>query len=135
MFVFIIIRNFRLANLIFMSEKTPKFCLQCNKPFNGRSDKKFCSHYCRTDYNNILQKKKQADCIKNINEILLHNRDILMEILHKKSGRTTEDKMVAMGFHFHFHTHSIKQMSVIKTYCYDMGYTNRAGTVKVFSAE
>jgi hypothetical protein len=58
-----------------------------------------------------------------------------MELLHKKSGRTTEDKMIAMGFHFHFHTHSIKQAAVIKTYCYDVGYTNQSGVVRVFATE
>ena len=33
-------------------------CLRCNKPFNGRSDKKFCSDKCRNDFNHKLNKKE-----------------------------------------------------------------------------
>lgn len=114
-----------------MSETPVKLCLQCSKPFKGRSDKKFCCHYCRTDYNNIKQKKKQAACIKTINEILLHNRDILLELIKRKIKRTTEDRLVAVGFHFHFFTHSIKRGTIVKFYCYDVGYTKQSGIIKI----
>ena len=33
-------------------------CLNCNKPFKGRSDKKFCSVKCRNDFNHKLNKKE-----------------------------------------------------------------------------
>lgn len=118
-----------------MTETPNRLCLQCSKPFNGRSDKKFCCHYCRTDYNNIIQKNKYASCIKNINEILLHNREILMEHLQRKTGKTTEEKLVAMGFHFHFHTHSVNKQGVFKTYCYDIGYTNEKGVITIFGTD
>jgi hypothetical protein len=124
-----------LTNQYIMKQETPKLCLQCSRPVSGRADKKFCNPYCRTDYNNIMQKKKQAECIKNINDILLHNRGILVDLIQKNTNRTTEDKLIAMGFHFHFHTHSIRKGKCIKNYCYDVGYMNQAGIIRILPSE
>jgi hypothetical protein len=121
-----------------MKETTPddiRVCMQCSKPIKGRSDKKFCTAYCRTDYNNILQKKKTTDCLKNINEILLHNRTILKELSESKIYKTKEDQLIALGFHFHFHTHSIKKGNILKYYCYDIGYINNKGVVTILRYE
>jgi hypothetical protein len=45
--------------------ETNKFCLNCNEKLVGRTDKKFCSDYCRTHYHNALNKEIK-DPIRNM---------------------------------------------------------------------
>jgi len=51
-------------------------CLNCEKNFFGRSDKKFCSTTCKNRYNYQL-KKETKDITKTIDGILHRNRIIL----------------------------------------------------------
>lgn len=48
-------------------EKTK--CLSCEEPITGRIDKKFCSDYCRSTYNNRLN-SDATKIVRNINNRL-----------------------------------------------------------------
>ena len=56
-----------------------KKCLECTEPFRGRSDKKFCSDYCRNTYNNKVD-PEDKNLIRNINNRLRRNYNILKEL-------------------------------------------------------
>jgi hypothetical protein len=47
-------------------------CLYCDKPLNGRSDKKFFNDYCRNAFNNQL-KSANDPVVRNINNALIKN--------------------------------------------------------------
>jgi len=44
-------------------------CLECNEPFYGRSDKKFCSDHCRNAHNNKVGVESK-NLIRNTNNRL-----------------------------------------------------------------
>lgn len=100
-------------------------CKGCGKSISGRRDKKFCSHYCRIDWNN----KERADnynpvSVRQITSVLLKNRIILKRIiaLHGVT-KVTKDKLLVSGFNFKYTTHT-NATSKGKTYfyCFDYGY-------------
>jgi hypothetical protein len=97
-------------------------CLDCGGKLRGRPDKKFCDGYCRSHYNNILNKNKNA-ALKKINSILKKNAAILEKM--GKNGITTftQQMLVIAGFDFNFFTHQVygKQGEIYKC-CYNYGY-------------
>ena len=65
-----------------------KLCLECGDRIQGRSDKKFCTDYCRNSYNNKVNKESK-NLIRNTNNQLRRNYKILSELNTKgkdKSG-------------------------------------------------
>lgn len=56
-----------------------RVCLNCGTPLFGRSDKKFCSHNCRSYYNNIIYKKRHNTAEKNSYIKLIINSLSLMQ--------------------------------------------------------
>jgi hypothetical protein len=51
-------------------------CLQCNKSFKGRSDKKFCSADCKNSYHSQHRKNTRTE-VEEIDGYLHRNREIL----------------------------------------------------------
>jgi predicted nucleic acid-binding Zn ribbon protein len=103
-----------------------KICLACGKPIKGRIDKKFCDDYCRNGYNNQQKSKTpESQSVKNINKILLKNKQILASILPdtEETAKASKDKLLRMGFQFKYLTH-LYQTKTGKTYfyCYDYGF-------------
>ena len=104
-----------------------KSCFHCGKTVQGRSDKKFCTNHCRSDYNNKkIQKQGHNSSIVRINRILQHNRYILYSLRGRaESGCVSVEMLVEMGFHFGFHTHTISIKEKTKVFCYDIGYLKK----------
>ena len=103
-------------------------CIFCSKPLSGRSDKKYCNDYCKSEYNN--RKKRSTTSfnysIQRINRILIQNRNILCSIIQNhKSIRIDNESLIIKGFHFNFYTHTIQTKEKIKIFCYDIGYIKR----------
>ena len=100
-----------------------KQCLDCGKPINGRSDKKFCDDACRNNYNNT-QQSDATTFVKKVNNALRKNRRIL-ESLIPKEGKITvsEKKLKEADFNFDFYT-GIYETKTGTTYrlCYEFGY-------------
>ncbi len=103
-----------------------KNCLACNKILKGRIDKKFCDDYCRNNYNNLQKSKNQNSAyVKNINNTLLKNRNILENILPETEEmvKIPQQKLLDKGFVFKYHTHTYKnKKEQVYFFCYDYGY-------------
>ena len=97
-------------------------CPICNSPFNGRSDKRYCSDQCRYIANN-KSKVESEGVIVNLNKTLRKNRSILKKLC--PIGKTTVRKeiLVALGYDTNFFTSiyltSNKQIYYI---CYDYAF-------------
>lgn len=97
-------------------------CLECKEPIVGRSDKKFCSDYCRNAFNN-RQNSDSNRLVRNINNILRKNRRVLEKLNPNEKSKTSRDKMLSLGFNFNYQTH----LYTTKTgsnyvFCYEYGY-------------
>jgi len=105
--------------------ETDKICLQCSKPMrSGRQDKKFCDDYCRSVYNN-RNKKVIPESVKKINSILIHNREVLKDLLDHETGKSKvhENKLVEHNFDFRYHTHNYTtQKGQVYLFWYEYGY-------------
>jgi hypothetical protein len=100
----------------------PKTCLYCDKPLQGRSDKKFCDDQCRNNYNNQLNSDNNNH-VRNINNILRRNRRILEELNTTGKTNMPKSKLQERGFNFNYFTNLFKTKEG-KTYffCYEQGY-------------
>lgn len=99
-----------------------KICLHCSQPIIGRADKKFCDAYCRSAYNNQIQREEEIS-IKKVNSILRKNRSILKHLNPK--GRTILERSMLekLEFNFIFYTHQYHgNKGDIYKFCYDYGY-------------
>jgi hypothetical protein len=98
-------------------------CLACGESFLGRSDKKFCTDYCRNAHNNNLNKDGK-NLIRNINNRLRKNWRILEELNPNGKCTVSKNKLDIKGFDFNYIT-EIYTTKVGKVYyfCYDQGYS------------
>ena len=99
-----------------------KECLECNEPFVGRSDKKFCSDHCRNAHNNKVNAESK-NLIRNTNNRLKKNYKILNDLNISGKTKIPKSKLIDLGFHFNYFT----SMYVTKKgntyfYVYDQGY-------------
>ncbi|MDV7186729.1 hypothetical protein R3X25_05495 [Lutibacter sp. TH_r2] len=99
-----------------------KNCLECNEPFVGRVDKKFCSDYCRNAYNNKINKESK-NLIRNVNNRLRKNYRVLSDLNSTGKTKITRTKLLDNNFDFNFFT-SIYTTKTGNTYfyVYDQGY-------------
>src|SRR5210317_1676468 len=99
-----------------------KVCLECGERIQGRSDKKFCSDYCRNAYNNKVNKESK-NLIRNTNNRLRKNYNILSKLNVSGKTKVTRRKLFDKGFDFNFFTsiYTTKTGNVYY-YVYDEGY-------------
>jgi len=98
-------------------------CQECGSKILGRTDKKFCSDYCRNAFHNH-RNKDNRNLIRNINNRLRKNYRIL-ESFPLKEGKTTtrRSRLLDMGFDFTMMTTLYKTKKGTTYYfVYDMGY-------------
>jgi hypothetical protein len=99
-----------------------KQCLECNEEFVGRSDKKFCSDYCRNSYNNKVDSESK-NLIRNINNRLKKNHKILTKLNSTGKTKIPKSKLIDAGFYFqHFTNIYVTQTGNTYYYLYDQGY-------------
>jgi len=99
-----------------------KLCPECGEKIIGRTDKKFCSDYCRNAYNNKINKDSK-NLIRNTNNRLRKNYKILSELNSTGKTKVTRTKLFDKGFDFNLFT-SIYTTKTGNTYfyIYDQGY-------------
>lgn len=102
-----------------------KNCLSCQRPLNGRIDKKFCDDYCRSAFNNkkYIQEK---GFIRRVNHLLLRNRRILETCLSDSGQpiRIFKQELSSKGFQFDYFTHSFISADGKQYFCcYDHAYS------------
>lgn len=99
-----------------------KKCLECGEKVIGRSDKKFCSDYCRNAYHNTINKDTK-NLIRNINNRLRKNWRILEKLNPKQKTKTTRIKLIQEGFDFNYFTSIYTtKAGTIYYFVYDQGY-------------
>ena len=104
-----------------------KECLSCGESFDGRSDKKYCSDYCRNSYNNKLNSGSN-NYIRKVNRILKNNRRILEELNPTGKTKVKKQQLLAKGFVFNYMTsvYVTKKQAEYK-FCYEYGYLDLGG--------
>ena len=97
-------------------------CLNSEEEIIGRSDKKFCSDYCRNQYNNE-QNRDSYNYLRQVNYILKKNRRILCDLNPDGKITVPKSKISEKGFNFSYFT-SMYTTKTGNTYyfCYEQGY-------------
>lgn len=106
-----------------------RFCLNCEKPIQGRLDKKFCDDSCRNTFNN-QQSAGKVNLIRNVNNSLKKNRNILESLIpeNEELAKTTRERLTRAGFSFKYFTHTYQNKKGNSyRYCYDYGYLELEG--------
>jgi len=103
-------------------EKIYKPCLYCGNGLRGRTDKKFCNDVCRNNYHNQLQ--KQPLHVKEINQALMRNRQIILHLLENNHTLIYNRKsLLNFGFLPGIFTGlQYKPGKQIRYYCYETGF-------------
>lgn len=99
-----------------------KKCLECGEPFQGRSDKKYCSDYCRNSHNNKINTDSK-NLIRNINNRLRKNYRTLTDL--NSSGKTKVVRNTLMNNNFDFSLFTsiyTTKTGNVYYYIYDQGY-------------
>ena len=97
-------------------------CLECGEALKGRSDKKFCSDYCRNSYNNRVNRDSK-NLIRNVNNRLRKNYRILSELNSSGKTKVTRSRLLEKNFDLSLFTsiYTTKSGNVY-FYVYDQGY-------------
>ena len=103
-------------------EKEKRECLECGTEIYGRSDKKFCSDYCRNEQHNKVN-RDATNYMRKVNNVLRKNRRILAKFNPKGKSKVKESTLMEEGFNFAYHTNVYSTKKGGKYYfCYDQGY-------------
>ena len=99
-----------------------KLCAECGEKIIGRTDKRFCSDYCRNSFHNKAN-KDATNLIRNTNNTLRRNYRILQELNPKDKTTVPKSKLISKSFNFEYFT-SIYTTKTGKQYffVYDQGY-------------
>ena len=105
-----------------MNTLETKLCLECGERIQGRSDKKFCSDYCRNAHNNKVNKDSK-NLIRNTNNRLRKNYKTLTELNSKGKTKVVRNTLNGHNFDFSLFTsiYTTKTGNVYY-YVYDQGY-------------
>lgn len=98
-------------------------CLSCGEEVVGRTDKKFCSHYCKSSYHYGKNREDEKNLFRKIDDQLKLNRRILKE--HNKAGKAMVRKEVLLnvGFNPKYFTSYWKSKSgSLYLFCYEYGF-------------
>jgi len=99
-----------------------KNCPECGEKIVGRTDKKFCSDYCRNAHNNNIN-KDNTNLVRNINNQLRKNFRILEELNPIDKTRTSKAKLQAKDFSFEYFTSIYTtKYGTVYYFVYDQGY-------------
>ena len=97
-------------------------CLECGETLKGRSDKKFCSDYCRNTYNNKVDADSK-NLIRNTNNRLKKNYKILTELNSTGKTKVTRSKLIDYNFDFNnFTSIYTTKTGNVYFYIYNQGY-------------
>ncbi len=95
-------------------------CIDCGDVIVGRSDKKFCSGYCRSAFY-YDKYRSDSPITRTIIMRLNRNRRILVESFTKQRI-TSIIELNLEGFNFKYSTHQEQTNESVVYYCFDVGY-------------
>lgn len=97
---------------------------RCEKEVEGRSDRKFCSEYCKSDFH--YQKNKSTQKIyfkKQVDDALRQNRRILKDYNLAGKSVVRKQELLDKGFNPRLITHYWKnKQGDTYLFCYDQGF-------------
>ena len=110
-------------------------CIRCGRPYQGRSDKKFCCDDCRTDYHNQLRREREQG-LRAVNHILASNWKILTAQLRAGRHKIPVTELAGLNFNFEVYTNARRWLPGRRTYwCYNCAYrVSRSGTVRIWES-
>ncbi len=98
-------------------------CLHCNTKIEGRTDKKFCSPYCRSAFHYQKNKEKEDTLFKTIDRQLKINRKILKNYNKAGLAKVSAEKILNEGFDPKYFTHYWKNKKAqVYLFCYEYGF-------------
>ena len=101
-----------------MNEK----CIECGAPLKGRSDKKFCSDYCRANYHNTLYRRAASEQAP-VSRILRKNFAILRRLHAAGRDKADRESLRKLQFNTDYFTASRKGPFGRRIYsCYTYSY-------------
>ncbi len=98
-------------------------CPHCKESITGRSDKKFCSPYCKSAYHYQQNKLNESSLFLIIDHQLKTNRKVLKS--YNKAGKATvrKEKILSEGFNPKYFTHYWKAKNGnLYLFCYEYGF-------------
>jgi hypothetical protein len=101
-----------------------KLCPICKNIIVGRTDKKFCSTVCKSNYHKRLNQSTNA-ATKKIDSILHRNRSILLELMGKRYTKIKVPliELESRKFNFNYMTKYIhNKQGKTYNYIYDFSY-------------
>ena len=104
-----------------------KYCPNCNKVIVGRSGKRFCTEYCKSNYHYENNKVKENSFFKRVDAQLKSNRRLLRQ--YNKAGKSTirAERLLETGFDPNFFTHYWKnKQGDVYLFCYEYGFLKRS---------
>ena len=97
-------------------------CCECGMQYFGRSDKKFCTDSCRSQFHN-RKRQNEDDLTRLVNRLLYQNRKILREFQRQGRKVVHRDLLLRQGFTFNYYTNEqMTDSSEVYRYCYEQGY-------------
>lgn len=76
-----------------------RICIQCDERFSGRSDKKFCSDYCRNQYNYSKSRYAEKDVLE-IHKKMRSNHKILLKVKNGNNSEVESSILESLGYEF-----------------------------------
>lgn len=101
-------------------------CKNCGADIFGRSDKVFCSPYCKSAFHYSKNKDNENSFYVNVDKQLKQNRRILKQF--NKSGKSVVRKLdlIQAGFNPNFFTHYWKNSkNDIYLFVYEYGFLSK----------
>lgn len=111
-------------------------CKICKKPVFGRSDKVYCSIYCKNQFH-ISQKQKRRILAAKIDGQLHNNYDILSQVLGRSKDKVSVPRKVLeeKSFSFVYHTHQKVKRQKPTYFIYDLAWKEaRNGKIEVLKS-
>ena len=104
-----------------METENKKLCLYCEKPIEGRRDKKYCDPNCRALFHQERKQKEEAHFFKVLN-ILKNNRKILLALNPAGYSTVRKSFLQARGYNFNYFTNIFKTGGKeVYYFCFDVG--------------
>jgi hypothetical protein len=100
-----------------------KKCIACNEPVEGRSDKIFCSSYCKSIHHHKKNQEKEKGLFLKIDKQLKFNRQLLQHFNKAGKAIIRKEELLQKGFNPKYFTHYWKnQKGEVYLFCYEFGF-------------
>lgn len=103
-----------------------RYCLFCNKEFEGRTDKKFCDPYCKSSYHYNQRQKRAGSFYSMVDHQLKVNRRILNKFNKAGKAVVRSEVLTDLGFNPKYFTHYWKNnKGDVYLFVYEFGFISR----------